>query len=307
VRYFRSVESHRIQVTVTGLNGSAANLLHPALRHATLAAVYTEYRRAGLSGKQIAERLGISRSMVYADLGVLGLSFGRGRTSAAGRKEQLAGLANRAEQQREAANQRMAAGVKACAGCAQIKDLAEFNKSPRMRDGHRSRCRDCERQQQRAGRLAGKLKGAGSLTSSPLKTCSLCKRTLPVAAFYVDRSRRGGRRPECRECANVRDRARQREQAAARREPETVATRRTPAGSNAAVQRELALREQAQRLGIRAYRLNVVKAELYEPRDCCYGNGNGVHEISCPFGLAGRLAGYGKGFFCLPDTRPNWW
>lgn len=40
-------------------------------------------------------------------------------------------------------------------------------------------------------------------TEQPTKTCSRCKRTLPLDAFHADRERSDGRRSQCRECANA--------------------------------------------------------------------------------------------------------
>jgi hypothetical protein len=36
-----------------------------------------------------------------------------------------------------------------------------------------------------------------------VKTCTKCARTLPRAGFYMDRSKRDGLQPHCRDCDNA--------------------------------------------------------------------------------------------------------
>jgi hypothetical protein len=257
-----------IEVTVTVGPGDAPSLLKPALRLATLKAVYLEARNQGLSGVEIAAQLGISANMVRKDLRDLGLPLGARRGSNA--------TAAAVAASRKVRKERVQARTeKVCPRCERgPQPLSAFGSNKANADGVTVWCRSCVNETQRRYRSRvvadwrAWASGSGTLTAMPAPLpastaskpviCPACHKPSPPEAFIASNRKR------CKRCAACR---------AAR--PSAPAAIPAWAGS---------LDHHAPRSAV-----GMVPAVAHEPDviewRCCvaeYSDGRWQHERSCP-------------------------
>lgn len=132
-------EAHRVEVVVTGASGVPPNLLRPALRHEALRACYAEYLAQGMTAREIADALGITRGMVYTDLKTLGLSPGRNHAPKhLARTIQISAAVRKARTR--------ARTEKVCPRCPEKgpQPLSAFASNKGTADGLRGWCRACD-------------------------------------------------------------------------------------------------------------------------------------------------------------------
>lgn len=87
---------------------------------------------------------------------------------------------------------------KTCTRCEKTKQITEFNKNKRMKDGHSIYCKDCSRSYENA-----KNKIRKHITIDDMrfeKTCRKCKQTLPVNMFSINVASSDKRSYVCKEC-----------------------------------------------------------------------------------------------------------
>jgi hypothetical protein len=82
--------------------------------------------------------------------------------------------------------------------CGAVKPLAQFVIAQAMRDGHKNRCRSCER-----ARLEARIVPVPVAA----KRCPSCGATKPLDAFYRQKYGRYGRKPTCKLCETAGQRA----------------------------------------------------------------------------------------------------
>jgi len=81
---------------------------------------------------------------------------------------------------------------KKCSMCGKIKNVSEFHKNNKTKDGFSYHCKECRKKY--------KSKVRKSFINVVEKTCYLCGETKPIAEFYNDKRRKDGHRNMCKEC-----------------------------------------------------------------------------------------------------------
>jgi hypothetical protein len=86
-------------------------------------------------------------------------------------------------------------GKKPCSRCKQLLPVEQFSKQTRSASGYQSDCKQCRADVWLAEHPIKPVVGIDGF-----KTCTKCKRTLPVEEFY---KRRGGYRSDCKLCCET--------------------------------------------------------------------------------------------------------
>lgn len=211
----------------------------------------------------MAELLGVSVGVVYADLKRLGLSpkWGDGGTRS-----------NQARRRAEAA-ERVAEGSKRCPRCGVEKNMGEFAESGRSLDGRRSWCRSCctaNMRNRRQRKQAPEEAMVVEQPEQPPRQCLRCGELKPPGAYGVGPN--GGAGTVCTQCraaAVERQKARQRQPSVT-----TVApAENTPGFAE--------WQAEQHRLALSFLKRPVPPLELW----CCSGagvNGSHDHDGACP-------------------------
>lgn len=91
--------------------------------------------------------------------------------------------------------------MKQCKECKMSKELAEFKKDPKAKDGTRTICKLCSKKQQQKAR-ADRRVGIG-LTTVVSKTCNRCLETKLPEEFFKDSGCKDGLSTLCKPCRNI--------------------------------------------------------------------------------------------------------
>jgi hypothetical protein len=89
---------------------------------------------------------------------------------------------------------------KLCRICGKLKDIDNFAKNDKMKDGHRNECNDCknklynDKNKIRNRNLEKEIKTEGN------KVCCICGEFKSLLEYHVKRGTPDGRRRECKEC-----------------------------------------------------------------------------------------------------------
>ena len=98
-------------------------------------------------------------------------------------------------------------GSKICNRCLVSKSKLDFGRNAKGKDGLDPSCRQCHclraKEKREQNKKHPEIKECGQ------KTCSCCKRSLPIQSFQLDRGRSDGRQYSCRECMTKMQRIRQ--------------------------------------------------------------------------------------------------
>lgn len=104
--------------------------------------------------------------------------------------------------------------TRACTKCGEVKQLNDFPRDRRRRDGRDSRCLVCKRATNRTAKRACRAAYAtrtdeqvardrARLRPDGVKRCRSCRRTLDLDAFTSDRTRPDALNDDCRLCAHA--------------------------------------------------------------------------------------------------------
>lgn len=93
--------------------------------------------------------------------------------------------------------------MKICSKCKKSKELTNFTKDSRAKDGLQRICRECMSNfyKQRSARY--ELES----TMPERKVCNDCKQDLPSSSFYQSKKRSDGLYSYCKECSSIRTKA----------------------------------------------------------------------------------------------------
>lgn len=89
---------------------------------------------------------------------------------------------------------------KLCRICGKLKDIDNFAKNEKMKDGHRNECNDCKNKlynnkiKIRERNLKKEIKIEGN------KKCRICGIEKPISEFHIKRGTPDGHRDECKKC-----------------------------------------------------------------------------------------------------------
>jgi hypothetical protein len=108
---------------------------------------------------------------------------------------------------------------KICSRCKESKPIDQFRKEPRMTGGFGSHCKACMAEGKRIYnenckngnsrvRLEQRQKAALQKLTQTHKVCSKCKETKEITSFNTEGKGRPGRKPACRTCESIQNRAR---------------------------------------------------------------------------------------------------
>lgn len=78
--------------------------------------------------------------------------------------------------------------MKNCSGCGRVLPLTSFYRC--RRDGHQSRCKECQKQSKRQH----------AVEDEGQRECRKCRQMLPLSSFHVDRKLKNGRSWVCKSC-----------------------------------------------------------------------------------------------------------
>lgn len=90
--------------------------------------------------------------------------------------------------------------MKKCSKCGVTRDYSEFSKSAQTKDGCYPYCKPCMREKWRAKHPNPVFQKRLDLEARGMKTCSFCKKELPLAEFVKCHIRKSGVTSVCKPC-----------------------------------------------------------------------------------------------------------
>lgn len=90
--------------------------------------------------------------------------------------------------------------TKVCTKCNTEKNIIEFHRARRNKDGLRNYCKECTNKEQ----ILHRKKRVKDLSNRTHKTCFKCETLLPLNMFYKRTASVDGYGHECKECSSMR-------------------------------------------------------------------------------------------------------
>jgi hypothetical protein len=88
--------------------------------------------------------------------------------------------------------------LKTCHACKRTLPAEAFHRSNKTKDGLRSTCKACRKEHQ--SEVQARYQQMREHHPTTEKTCTFCKRSLPIASFYSDKNVKDGYAIYCKEC-----------------------------------------------------------------------------------------------------------
>jgi hypothetical protein len=136
------------------------------------------------------------------------------------------------ERNRARLAERLLTGTKQCRQCGQAKSVGDFHRNYANLEGLHNLCKTCRRASDRR-RFEENERSLSNNPPTGNKVCAKCQRKTKLVNYYVDRTKKDGRKTYCKQCSNeqkkiwLRDNPgklrRQREQFKSRRKQQSIA------------------------------------------------------------------------------------
>lgn len=98
--------------------------------------------------------------------------------------------------------------VKKCPKCGRTKDLSEFHRESRARDGRQTNCKECANTTLKLWQRKNRLPARRAFRTETEKQCSRCGRWKPFDQFNKNRAEKDGHQSMCRVCQRAYEKAR---------------------------------------------------------------------------------------------------